>query len=89
LFAFAGTGLADPNLVDVPKHRHFVETATGELVAVGPQVCENPNVQQAFNQFPYNIHHTNLPSLGPQNGAPALHNFTGADLTFRPCSFTG
>ena len=82
LFAFAGAGLADPNLADVPKHRHFIETPTGALIPVGPQVCENPDLQDAFNQFHYNIHHTNKPSLGPQGGAPGLHNHVGAEITF-------
>jgi hypothetical protein len=43
LFTFAGVGLADPPdmLFDpVPKHRHFVPTASGELVPVGPQICD-------------------------------------------------
>ena len=81
LFMFAGASFADPNLADVPKHRHFVETPTGELIPVGPQVCANADLQDAFNQFHYNVHHTNAPSLGPQNGAPGLHNHVGAEVT--------
>lgn len=82
LFVFAGASLADPDLADVPKHRHFVQTPTGDLIAVGPQICENPNLQAAFNQFHYNVHHTNAPSRGPQDGAPGLHNHVGAEVTF-------
>ena len=88
LFVFAGASVADPNLADVTPHRHFVVSATGEWIPVGPQVCGNPQMQSAFNQFHYNIHHTNLPSLGPQDGAPGLHNELGADMLGRPCSFT-
>jgi hypothetical protein len=36
-------------LTTVPKHRHFIKTAEGNLVPVGPQICENPDLQQAFN----------------------------------------
>lgn len=82
LFAFAAPSAADPNLADVPKHRHFIETATGALIPVGPQICENADLQDAFNQFHYNVHHTNLPSLGPQDGAPGLHDHVGAEVTF-------
>jgi hypothetical protein len=99
LFAFAGTGVADPNLANVPAHQHFVITAQGEWIAVGPQVCgiQNPKTQRAFNQFHFNIHHSFIPgtgpgtgqidTLGPQDGAPGLHNLNGADMTGRPCEF--
>jgi hypothetical protein len=95
LFAFAGSSVADPNLADVPAHRHFVQTASGKLVQVGPRVCDDSSLQDAFNQFHYNVHHsfssptTSVLTLGPQEGAPGLHNFQGADLTLRMCSFTG
>jgi hypothetical protein len=93
LLAFAGAGLADPPdmLYDtVPAHRHFVMTASGTLVPVGPQICENPNLQQAFNQFHHNVHHSFVPgvglihTLGPQDGAPGLHNDTGAEIRAMP-----
>jgi hypothetical protein len=92
--AFAGAGLADPpsTLVDPPNHRHFIVTADG-LVPVGPQICGNPNLQQAFNEFHYNIHHSevpgigDIPTVGPQDGAPGLHNGVGAELIgVRGCS---
>jgi hypothetical protein len=47
----------------------------GGLVPVGPQICGNPKMQQAFNEFHYNIHHSvvpgigDIPTLGPQDGA--------------------
>ena len=46
-------------------------------------------MQQAFNEFHYNIHHSQYPSptgpvivdtLGPQNGAPGLHNGQGGEI---------
>jgi hypothetical protein len=95
LLLTASIALADPNLTDVPAHRHFVQTPSGGLVPVGPNVCDHPSLQQAFNEFHYNVHHsfssptTPVPTLGPQEGAPGLHNFQGADLTIRLCSFTG
>lgn len=90
LFAFAGTSLADPPDVvhsPVPMHQHFVVTATGEMVAVGPQICNNPNLQGAFDQFHHNVHHSFVPgvgvihTLGPQDGAPGLNNGIGAGFT--------
>jgi hypothetical protein len=85
--AFAGVGLADPpnSLVSPPDHRHFIVTSDG-LVPVGPQICQNSNLRQAFNEFHYNIHHSevpglgDIPTLGPQDGAPGLHNGRGADM---------
>ncbi len=96
LLVFAGPGTADPNLVNAPPHQHWVITAQGEWIPVGPQVCPAgtyPQLQEAFNQFHFNIHHSALPSvgqidtLGPQHGAPGLHDQTGADMTGAPCSF--
>ena len=98
MFAVVGPGFADPPDMlynPVPAHRHFVSTPTGELVAVGPQICEHPELQAAFNQFHHNVHHSFIPgvgeihTLGPQGGAPGLVNGTGAELMARPCSFTG
>ena len=88
---FAGPALADPpdTLVNPPNHRHFIETPNG-LVPVGPQICGNPEMQQAFNQFHYNVHRSAVPgignvlTLGPQAGAPGLHNGRGAELIAVP-----
>ena len=87
----AGPTLADPpaDLISPPNHRHFVQTPNG-VVPVGPQICGNPQLQQAFNEFHYNIHHSVVPgvgpvtSLGPQDGAPGLHNDGGAELIAIP-----
>jgi hypothetical protein len=50
------TSRADPNLTNVPPHRHFVQTPSGDFVEVGPQVCDNPSLQRAFDQFHNNVH---------------------------------
>lgn len=82
LFA-ATTSLADPNLTNIPRHRHWVQTPAGNLVQVGPRLCDNPNLQNAFNQFHNNIHIATGASIGP--AAPGLHNFNGAELLSSGC----
>ena len=77
------TSQADPNLTNVPKHRHFIRTESGSLVEVGPRVCDDPNLQRAFDQFHNNIHVATGSSIGP--AAPGLHNFTGAEVLSRGC----
>ena len=86
--ALAGPGSADPDLVNVPAHRHWLgDPANG--VQIGPRLCDNPNLQKAFNQFHFNIHHSFIPppagpgpidSLGPQDGAPGLNNDHGGEI---------
>ena len=75
--------LADPNLTNIPKHRHYIRTPTGELVQVGPRVCDDPSLQAAFNQFHNNIHVVSPSGIGP--AAPGLHNFKGAEIMAGPC----
>ncbi len=97
LFVSAPLVGADPNLDQdpIPPHRHFIQTPTGELVEVGPRLCDDPSLQHAFNQFHSNVHHAlsprspegAVPGPGPVEGAPGLDNELGADLTFRGCSF--
>jgi hypothetical protein len=77
-----GTSEADPNLPNVPPHRHYVQTPSG-LVEVGPRVCGDPKLQRAFNQFHNNIHAASGSAIGP--AAPGLHNFKGAELMFSGC----
>lgn len=87
LLAFASGAIADPpdELTSPPDHRHFIATPNGP-VPVGPQICEDPDLQQAFNEFHYNVHHSAVPGIGdiptngPQNGAPGLHNGQGAEI---------
>ena len=81
----AGTGRADPNLPDVSPHRHFILSPTGEMIPVGPQICEHPELQHAFNEFHNNLHVAGSASIGP--AAPGLHNGAGAEIIARPCSF--
>ena len=94
LFAFSGSGFADPSSLfvpQVPPHRHFIQTATGDRVPVGPQICEHPELRRAFEQFHFNVHHSFIPgfgtvhTLGPQDGAPGLHNGDGAEIVATLC----
>ena len=95
LGTFVGPGFADPNIPNIAPHRHFIETPGGKLVEVGPRICSDPSLQQAFNQFHINVHGsatsptTPIETLGPQHGAPGLHNTEGANLTIRLCPPTG
>lgn len=83
ILAFVARSEADPNLTNIPPHRHYVQTPSGELVEVGPQVCGNPQLQKAFNQFHNNVHAVSGSGIGP--AAPGLHNFQGADLKAGGC----
>jgi hypothetical protein len=90
LVAGATVAFADPNVPNIQPHRHFVQTAAG-LVEVGPRLCDDPSLQQAFNQFHINVHSsstspvTPIQTLGPQHGAPGLHNTNGAELVVTGC----
>ena len=77
------TSNADPNLSNVPKHRHYIRTESGDLVQVGPRLCDNPDLQRAFNQFHNNIHVASPTSIGP--AAPGLHNLQGAEVLSGGC----
>lgn len=87
----AGASLADPGLTDVRAHRHCLVTPNGDRVAVGPDLGANPDLQNAFNQFHYNVHRsasgprTPVETLGPQDGAPGLHDGQGAELRVGGC----
>jgi hypothetical protein len=90
LIAGAVVAVADPNVPNIPAHRHFRQTPAG-LVEVGPRLCDDPSLQQAFNQFHINVHEsatspvTPIQTLGPQHGAPGLHNTKGAELIATGC----
>ncbi len=81
----AGASLADPGLNNVARHQHFLVLPNGDgvedWVPIGPDVCADPNLQEAFNQFHHNVHRSNGTTLGPQQGAPGLHDGLGADMT--------
>jgi hypothetical protein len=79
----AATSFADSDLSNVPPHRHWIRNGQG-LVQVGPRVCDDANLQGAFNQFHNNLHVAGATSTGPV--APGLHNFKGAEITASPCS---
>ena len=91
LLGGASVAVADPNLPNVHPHRHSVQLPSGGLVEVGPNLCEDRSVQQAFNQFHMNVHESAIapgvfvPTLGPQHGAPGLHNGKGAEIVAGPC----
>ena len=77
----AATAGADPNLNNVPPHRHYITMSGGQQVEVGPRVCDNPSLQPAFNQFHNNLH----VSAGFGPAAPGLHNGTGGEIIPGPC----
>jgi hypothetical protein len=81
----AVTSSADPGLGPVPPHRHWIQTSNG-MVEVGPRVCDNPNLQSAFNQFHNNLHAASPTAIGAV--APGLHNLRGAEITFTGCVVT-
>jgi hypothetical protein len=85
VFAFAvAKGHADPNLVNVPPHRHWINGAQ-----VGPDICDNlgeVGIQHAFNEFHNNLHIATASSIGP--AAPGLHNGISPDIKPTPCSVT-
>jgi len=64
-----GMTTADPDLPNATPHRHFVVTPDGELHQVGPQVCDDPSLQAAFNQFHFNVHR-GAPGLAPGKDNP-------------------
>jgi hypothetical protein len=83
MFGLTGTAVGDPDLTNVPPHRHYIHTATGELVQVGPRVCDDASLQDAFNQFHNNLHVVTSSGIGP--AAPGLHNLRGAEILAGPC----
>jgi hypothetical protein len=90
VLGIAGVALADPGLSpNVPAHRHFVMQPNGAMVQVGPRFCDDPNLQNAFNQFHANVHShtlrdgTQIGAIGPV--APGLHNGRGGELIPANC----
>lgn len=81
-----GAAIADPGLTDVPRHQHYLVTPNGDdPVPIGPDFCDDPNLQEAFNQFHNNVHHSGTLNNGPVDGAPGLDDGEGADLVAGPC----
>jgi hypothetical protein len=77
----AATAAADPDLSNVPAHRHYITLGGGERIQIGPRVCDNPNLQNAFNQFHNNLH----VSAGHGRAARGLHNGQGGEIVPGPC----
>lgn len=75
VIAVGGAALADPpgDLTSPPNHRHFIVQPDGDMVPVGPDICADPKMQTAFNQFHYNVHHQHF-------GAPGLHDGQGGEV---------
>ena len=82
-------GGADPDLNNVAAHRHFLVVAgsnpTVYLAEIGPDLCDNSDLQNAFNQFHNNLHIATAGSIG--RAAPGLHDGQGAELVSRACTF--
>jgi len=84
-----GVSGADPDLDNVAAHRHFLVVAGSDppvyVAEIGPDLCDKPNLQNAFNQFHNNLHVATASSIGP--AAPGLHNGQATELVSRGCSF--
>jgi hypothetical protein len=63
---------------DVPPHRHFLQIGT-TLVPVGPQVCDDPSMQNAFNQFHAHVH------VGTVGTFAMDHEHNQTDIVARAC----
>ena len=61
-FAFS----AVPVLAAVPPHDHWLTTGSGDTVHVGPDVCVNPDIYDAWLNFHLNVH----------KGVPGTQAFT-------------
>lgn len=57
---------AVPALAAVPPHDHWLTTGSGGVVQVGPDVCANPDIYDAFLNFHENVH----------TGVPGTQAFT-------------
>ena len=61
-FAFS----AVPALAVVPPHNHWLTIGSGNVVHVGPYVCDNPDIYDAWLNFHLNVH----------TGVPGTQAFT-------------
>jgi hypothetical protein len=50
----------------VPPHDHWLTTGSGDVVHVGPDVCSNPDIYDAWLNFHLNVH----------RGVPGTQAFT-------------
>lgn len=70
---------ARPGDPPVPAHQHFIVSPDGTWHEVGPQVCDDPGVQNAFNEFHGNVHFGE-----PFDAFQHEHNKVGFAVV-RPC----
>jgi hypothetical protein len=47
---------AAPVVAVVPPHNHWLTTGSGDVVHVGPYVCDNPDIYDAWLNFHLNVH---------------------------------
>jgi hypothetical protein len=64
--AFVCAVSAVPAAAAVPPHDHWLTTASGDVVHVGPDVCDNPSIYDAWLNFHLNVH----------KGVPGTQAFT-------------
>ena len=57
---------AVPGLASVPPHDHWLTTGSGDVVHVGPDVCSNPDIYDAWLNFHLNVH-TGVPGTAAFN----------------------
>jgi hypothetical protein len=77
LIALAAASAAQP-AGDVPRHRHFLQRGT-DMLPIGPQVCENHDLQHAFNQFHAHVH------VGTPGTFAMDHEHNRTDVVSRGC----
>lgn len=56
----AGSSTAD----SVRRHDHYLVQADGTEIQVGPRVCDNPNLHEAFHNFHSHVHTGSPTSTG-------------------------
>ena len=47
---------AAPALAAVPPHDHWLTDGSGDVIHVGPYVCANPDIYDAWLNFHLNVH---------------------------------
>jgi len=55
-FLATASGAVADSPPPVPPHQHFLVLPDGSLLAVGPDICANPDAAQGFYGFHQNIH---------------------------------
>ena len=78
LLACGLSGVDAATAPNVPAHRHYIEV-NGERVPIGPDLCDNPSLQTAFNQFHFGIH------VGTPGTFAMDHEHNQTDIKAGPC----